>query len=68
MLVDMHAHVIPGALDPVGKRDDHKGPRVGPCDDPHARAERVEHHRDLRRQIAAHLVQDRPRVQVQVLG
>ena len=37
MLVDMHAHVIPGALDPVGKRDDHKGPRVGPCDDPHAR-------------------------------
>ena len=37
MLVDMHAHVIPGALDPVGKSDDHKGPRVGPCDDPHAR-------------------------------
>jgi aminocarboxymuconate-semialdehyde decarboxylase len=37
MLVDMHAHVIPGALDPVGERDDHKGPRVGPCDDPHAR-------------------------------
>ena len=37
MLVDMHAHVIPGALDPVGQRDDHKGPRVGPCDDPHAR-------------------------------
>ena len=36
MLVDMHAHVIPGALDPVGKGD-HKGPRVGPCDDPHAR-------------------------------
>ena len=37
MLVDMHAHVIPGALDPVGRSDDHKGPRVGPCDDPHAR-------------------------------
>src|SRR4051794_22662055 len=37
MLVDMHAHVIPRALDPVGKRNDHKGPRVGPCDDPHAR-------------------------------
>jgi aminocarboxymuconate-semialdehyde decarboxylase len=37
MLVDMHAHVIPGALDAVGKRDDHKGPRVGPCDDEHAR-------------------------------
>jgi aminocarboxymuconate-semialdehyde decarboxylase len=36
MLVDMHAHVIPGALDAVGK-DDHLGPRVGPCDDPHAR-------------------------------
>jgi aminocarboxymuconate-semialdehyde decarboxylase len=37
MLVDMHAHVIPGALDAVGKRDDHRGPRIGPCDDPHAR-------------------------------
>jgi aminocarboxymuconate-semialdehyde decarboxylase len=37
MLVDMHAHVIPGALDAVGGRDDHLGPRVGPCDDPHAR-------------------------------
>jgi aminocarboxymuconate-semialdehyde decarboxylase len=37
MLVDMHAHVIPGALHAVGKREDHKGPRVGPCDDEHAR-------------------------------
>ncbi len=37
MLVDMHAHVIPGALDPVGKRDGHRGPRVGPCDDARAR-------------------------------
>jgi len=37
MLVDMHAHVIPGALDPVGTSDDHRGPRIGPCDDPHAR-------------------------------
>jgi aminocarboxymuconate-semialdehyde decarboxylase len=30
MLVDMHAHVIPGALEPVG--DGGRGPRVGPCD------------------------------------
>jgi aminocarboxymuconate-semialdehyde decarboxylase len=37
MLVDMHAHVIPGSLDPVGASDDHRGPRIGPCDDPHAR-------------------------------
>jgi aminocarboxymuconate-semialdehyde decarboxylase len=37
MLVDMHAHVIPGALDAAGTQDDHHGPRVGPCDDPHAR-------------------------------
>jgi aminocarboxymuconate-semialdehyde decarboxylase len=37
MLVDIHAHVIPGALDPVGGRDDHRGPRVGPCDDERAR-------------------------------
>jgi aminocarboxymuconate-semialdehyde decarboxylase len=37
MLVDMHAHVIPGALDAVGGRDDHRGPRVGPCDDERAR-------------------------------
>jgi aminocarboxymuconate-semialdehyde decarboxylase len=37
MLVDMHAHVIPGSLDPVGSQDDHRGPRIGPCDDPHAR-------------------------------
>jgi aminocarboxymuconate-semialdehyde decarboxylase len=37
VLVDMHAHVIPGALDPVGERDDHRGPRVGPCDDERAR-------------------------------
>src|SRR6185437_15550341 len=36
MLVDMHAHVIPGALDPVGSQD-HRGPQIGPCDDPHAR-------------------------------
>jgi aminocarboxymuconate-semialdehyde decarboxylase len=36
MLVDMHAHVIPGALDPVGG-DSHRGPQIGPCDDPHAR-------------------------------
>ena len=36
MLVDMHAHVIPGALDAVGS-DEHRGPRIGPCDDPHAR-------------------------------
>jgi aminocarboxymuconate-semialdehyde decarboxylase len=37
MLVDMHAHVIPGALGPVGASADHRGPRIGPCDDPHAR-------------------------------
>jgi aminocarboxymuconate-semialdehyde decarboxylase len=37
MLVDMHAHVIPGALDAVGASEDHRGPRIGPCDDPHAR-------------------------------
>lgn len=37
MLVDMHAHVIPGALDPVGSSVDHRGPRVGPCDHEHAR-------------------------------
>jgi aminocarboxymuconate-semialdehyde decarboxylase len=36
MLVDMHAHVIPAALDAVGGSD-HRGPRIGPCDDPHAR-------------------------------
>ena len=37
MLVDMHAHVIPGALDAVGSGD-HRGPRIGPCDgDDHAR-------------------------------
>ena len=37
MLVDMHAHVIPGALDAVGTSQDHRGPRSGPCDDPNAR-------------------------------
>ena len=38
MLVDMHAHVIPGALDAVGSSEDHRGPRIGPChDDEHAR-------------------------------
>jgi aminocarboxymuconate-semialdehyde decarboxylase len=37
MLVDMHAHVIPGALAACGTQDGHRGPRVGPCDDPHAR-------------------------------
>ena len=37
MLIDMHAHVIPGALDAVGTSDRHRGPRVGPCDDEHAR-------------------------------
>jgi aminocarboxymuconate-semialdehyde decarboxylase len=36
MLVDMHAHVIPGALDAVGG-ESHRGPHIGPCDDPHAR-------------------------------
>jgi aminocarboxymuconate-semialdehyde decarboxylase len=36
MLVDMHAHVIPGALDAVGS-DSHRGPHIGPCDDPRAR-------------------------------
>lgn len=33
MLIDMHAHVIPGRLEPVGER----GPRVHRCDDPSAR-------------------------------
>jgi aminocarboxymuconate-semialdehyde decarboxylase len=33
----MHAHVIPGALEPVGRREDHRGPRVGPCGDDRAR-------------------------------
>jgi aminocarboxymuconate-semialdehyde decarboxylase len=37
VLVDMHAHVIPGSLDAVGAAEDHRGPRIGPCDDPHAR-------------------------------
>jgi aminocarboxymuconate-semialdehyde decarboxylase len=37
MLVDMHAHVIPGALEACGTTEGHLGPRVGPCDDPHAR-------------------------------
>jgi aminocarboxymuconate-semialdehyde decarboxylase len=37
MLVDMHAHVIPGSLAAAGTRDGHRGPRVGPCDDAHAR-------------------------------
>jgi aminocarboxymuconate-semialdehyde decarboxylase len=37
MLVDMHAHVIPGALEAAGGEAGHLGPRVGPCDDPHAR-------------------------------
>ncbi len=37
MLVDMHAHVIPGALEACGTREGHLGPRVGPCDDPHTR-------------------------------
>ncbi|MGH2916619.1 MAG: amidohydrolase family protein [Solirubrobacteraceae bacterium] len=37
MLVDMHAHVIPGALDAVGTREDHRGPRVCACEDPRAR-------------------------------
>jgi aminocarboxymuconate-semialdehyde decarboxylase len=37
MLVDMHAHVIPSALDAVGSSEDHRGPRIGPCDDEHAR-------------------------------
>jgi aminocarboxymuconate-semialdehyde decarboxylase len=38
MLVDMHAHVIPGQLEAVGKRDGHRGPHIGPCDDDaHAR-------------------------------
>ncbi len=37
MLVDMHAHVIPGALEAVGSSEDHRGPRIGPCDDPQAR-------------------------------
>lgn len=36
MLVDMHAHVIPGHLDAVG--DGRHGPHIGPCeDDPHTR-------------------------------
>lgn len=33
MLVDMHAHVIPGAMEPAGTRDGHRGPHVGPCDE-----------------------------------
>jgi aminocarboxymuconate-semialdehyde decarboxylase len=37
MLVDTHAHVIPGALEPAGTHDGCRGPRVGPCDDPRAR-------------------------------
>jgi aminocarboxymuconate-semialdehyde decarboxylase len=36
MLVDMHAHVIPGRLDAVGEGE--RGPHIGPCDDDaHAR-------------------------------
>jgi aminocarboxymuconate-semialdehyde decarboxylase len=37
MLVDMHAHVIPESLEAVGASEDHRGPRIGPCDDEHAR-------------------------------
>lgn len=37
MLVDTHAHVIPGALEAVGTHENHHGPHVGPCDDPRAR-------------------------------
>ena len=37
MLVDMHAHVIPGAMEAAGTQEGHRGPRVGPCDDPGAR-------------------------------
>lgn len=37
MLVDMHAHVIPGSLEAAGSADGCRGPRVGPCEDPHAR-------------------------------
>jgi aminocarboxymuconate-semialdehyde decarboxylase len=37
MLVDMHAHVVPSALDAVGSAADHRGPHIGPCDDPSAR-------------------------------
>jgi aminocarboxymuconate-semialdehyde decarboxylase len=37
MLIDMHAHVIPGSLAPVGSSEGRRGPRVGPCDDPRAR-------------------------------
>jgi aminocarboxymuconate-semialdehyde decarboxylase len=33
MLVDMHAHVIPGALEAVGQGEGHRGPHVGPCDE-----------------------------------
>jgi aminocarboxymuconate-semialdehyde decarboxylase len=37
MLVDMHAHVVPSALDAVGSAADHRGPHIGRCDDPSAR-------------------------------
>lgn len=37
MLVDTHAHVIPGAMEPAGTQDGCRGPRVGPCDDPRVR-------------------------------
>ena len=37
MLVDMHAHVIPGAMEAAGTQEGRRGPRVGPCDDPGAR-------------------------------
>lgn len=32
MLVDMHAHVVPGRLEAVGTHE-HTGPHIGPCED-----------------------------------
>jgi len=44
MLVDMHAHVIPGAMDAAGTQEGHHGPHVGPCgDDAHAVLLRSDH-------------------------
>ena len=59
MLVDMHAHVIPGSLEAVGSSPDHRGPRIAPCDDPHARL--LENDRVLERGGAARHARVHPR-------
>ena len=56
---------LAGAEDQHGLAEPDLAQERGPAD---AGAERVEHHRDLGRDVRPHLVQDRPRMQVQVLA